>query len=94
MLCASTLYDVLGVPGGASSAEIKRAFHKLALRLHPDKSKEELAEEAFKRVEEAHRTLSDGRERRVYDLGGHGCDDDARARPRRRAPRTSEWQYG
>ena len=56
-----------GVTTTASGGEIKKAFHKLALKLHPDKNQQAMAEEAFKRIEEAHRTLSDSRERRKYD---------------------------
>ena len=37
VLLASTHYDVLGVAPSCTGAEAKRAFHKLALRLHPDK---------------------------------------------------------
>ena len=67
-LLAATHYEALGITRDASAAEAKKAFHKLALRLHPDKNKQPLAEEAFKRVEEAHRTLSDRRLRAEYDL--------------------------
>ena len=68
VLLSETHYAALGLPRSASGAEAKKAFHKLALRLHPDKNKQPLAEEAFKRVEEAHRTLSDAALRRDYDL--------------------------
>lgn len=65
---AATHYEALGIARDASAAEAKKAFHKLALRLHPDKNKQPLAEEAFKRVEQAHRTLSDKHLRAEYDL--------------------------
>ena len=66
--CAYGVYRTApGVATTASSAEIKKSFHKLALKLHPDKNQQAMAEEAFKRIEEAHRTLSDSRERRKYD---------------------------
>ena len=68
MLLAANHYEALGVPRGASGAEAKKAFHKLALRLHPDKNKQLLAEEAFKLVEQAHRTIGDDKLRREYDL--------------------------
>ena len=67
-LLARTHYEALGISRGASAAEAKKAFHRLALQLHPDKNKQPLAEEAFKRVEEAHRTLADKRLRAEYDL--------------------------
>ena len=49
---------MLGACAGASRAQVKRAFHKLALKLHPDKNRSPLAEEAFKRLQEAHAALS------------------------------------
>ena len=68
VLLSSTHYEALQVPRTASGGEAKKAFHKLALRLHPDKCKQEMAEEAFKRIEEASRTLTDARLRKEYDL--------------------------
>ena len=61
-------YQSLGLKNtGASLEEVKRAYKKLALKLHPDRCKEELAEEAFKRLEEAHRTLTTPTLRRTYN---------------------------
>ena len=51
-------YDVLGVPRGASTDEIKAAFRKLARQYHPDVSQEEGAEEKFKEINEAYGVLS------------------------------------
>uniref|UniRef100_A0A8C0KNK5 J domain-containing protein n=1 Tax=Canis lupus dingo TaxID=286419 RepID=A0A8C0KNK5_CANLU len=52
-------YKVLGVPQNASPSDIKKAYHQLALRVHPDKNPKnrEAAEEKFKQVTEsgAHR---------------------------------------
>jgi len=67
VLLASDHYEALGVSLAAQGSEVKKAFHKLALKLHPDKNKAELAAEAFKRIEEAHRTLSDARLREEYN---------------------------
>ena len=67
VLTAAHHYEALGVAPTASAAEIKKSFHKLALKLHPDKNQQAMAEDAFKAIEEAHRTLSDARERRKYD---------------------------
>lgn len=62
-------YKVLGVPLNASSSDIKKAYHHLALRVHPDKNPEdkEAAAEKFKQVAEAYEVLSDARKRSDYD---------------------------
>uniref|UniRef100_A0A8C8U994 RIKEN cDNA 4930503B20 gene n=1 Tax=Peromyscus maniculatus bairdii TaxID=230844 RepID=A0A8C8U994_PERMB len=62
-------YKVLGVPQNASSSDIKKAFHQLALQIHPDKNPgdKEAAEERFKQVSEAYRILSDAKKRKDYD---------------------------
>lgn len=38
-VCAEDFYDVLGIARDADNKAIRRAFKKLALRLHPDKNK-------------------------------------------------------
>jgi len=67
-LVAKTHYEALGVRVDADAADIKKAFHRMALKLHPDKNQQELAEDAFKRVQHAHAVLSDGAARRLYDM--------------------------
>ena len=64
-------YEVLGVPKGASSDEIKAAFRKLARQYHPDVNKEGGAEEKFKEINEAYGVLSDQDKRARYDRFGH-----------------------
>ncbi|MEN9582754.1 MAG: hypothetical protein RL641_708 [Candidatus Parcubacteria bacterium] len=61
-------YDILGVPKGASKDEIKKAFHKMAHKFHPDK-KDGNADK-FKEVNEAYQTLSDEKKRAQYDTYG------------------------
>ena len=52
-------YQDLGVPRTASEEEIKRAYRRLARRLHPDVNPGAEAEEQFKRVAQAYDVLSD-----------------------------------
>ncbi len=61
-------YRVLGVQPSASGTNIKRAFRKLAKRYHPDRNPgNALAEEQFKRVQEAYSVLGDADKRLAYD---------------------------
>ena len=52
-------YELLGVARDADQKTIKRAFLKLARKLHPDVSDDPHAEEQFKEVNEAYSVLSD-----------------------------------
>jgi molecular chaperone DnaJ len=72
------LYEVLGVERGATDAEIKRAYRKLAQQWHPDVNQEPEAAERFKEVSEAYQVLSDPARRQRYDtLGRAGIDGGA-----------------
>jgi len=51
-------YKVLGVPKGASEAEIKKSYYQLALKYHPDKN-EGKTEEKFKEISSAYDVLGD-----------------------------------
>lgn len=62
-------YERLGVSKTASKDEIKKAFHKLAMKHHPDKNKGDDTE--FKKINEAYQTLSDDSKRAQYDQFGH-----------------------
>jgi DnaJ family protein C protein 9 len=65
------LYEVLGVEATASPQEIRKAYHKLALRLHPDKNKDdEDAKEKFQQLQKVISILGDEEKRAVYDQTG------------------------
>jgi len=64
-------YEVLGVDKSASQDEIKRAFRKQAVKLHPDK---ETGDEAkFKELNEAYEVLSNEQKKQAYDQFGHAA---------------------
>lgn len=66
-------YDVLGVSKDATPAEIKKAYRKLAQKYHPDKNQgDEKAADMFKKVNEAHTTLSNPEKRALYDAEQQG----------------------
>ncbi|XP_023415666.1 dnaJ homolog subfamily B member 7 [Loxodonta africana] len=65
-------YEILGVQRYASPEDIKKAYHKVALKWHPDKNPEnkEEAERRFKEVAEAYEVLSNDEKRDIYDKYG------------------------
>ncbi|HEU0160319.1 MAG TPA: DnaJ domain-containing protein, partial [Hyphomicrobiaceae bacterium] len=72
-------YEVLGVPKGASAAEIKSAYRKLAKKLHPDANKNDAkAASRFAELNAAHEIVGDAEKRKAFDRG----EIDAEGKPR------------
>lgn len=69
-------YRVLGVAENATENDLKKAYRKLALKLHPDKNSAPHADEAFKAVGLAYATLSDSQKRTIYDRYGEEDPDN------------------
>ncbi|KAF9914150.1 hypothetical protein BX616_008858 [Lobosporangium transversale] len=67
-------YKVLGVKKDATDTEIKKAYRRLALQMHPDKNGAPGADEAFKIVSKAFTVLSDPQKRAIFDQ--HGPDEN------------------
>ena len=64
-------YKILGVDKSASKDDLKKAYRKLALKYHPDRTKgDKKAEEKFKKANEAYAVLSDPEKRQQYDTYG------------------------
>ncbi len=63
-------YEVLGVPRDATEEQIKKAYRRKAMKVHPDVAQTPDAAEKFKQISEAYETLKDPQKRGIYDRGG------------------------
>lgn len=67
-------YKILQVTKSASTNEVKKAYRKLAAKLHPDKNKDDPnASEKFQDLGAAYEVLSDAEKRKMYDRCGEDC---------------------
>lgn len=71
--CDNKYYDILGVDKNADDNQLKKAYRKLAMKFHPDKSTPENKEEnetKFKEISSAYDILKDPEKRKIYDQFG------------------------
>src|ERR1700692_1307954 len=64
-------YKILGIPKTASEEDVKKAYRKLARKLHPDLNpNDKEANKKFQQINEANEVLSDPEKRKKYDQYG------------------------
>jgi molecular chaperone DnaJ len=74
MAAKQDYYQTLGVERGVSPDDLKKAYRKLAMKLHPDRNPgDKKAEQQFKEVNEAYDVLKDEQKRAAYDRFGHAA---------------------
>ncbi len=67
-------YQILGVSKTSTQAELKKAYHKLAMQYHPDRNNNDPeAEKKFKEINAAYDILKDEQKRAAYDRFGHNA---------------------
>ncbi|XP_010541900.1 PREDICTED: chaperone protein dnaJ 49 [Tarenaya hassleriana] len=77
-------YEILGLEKNCSVEDVRKAYRKLSLKVHPDKNKAPGSEETFKAVSKAFQCLSNEETRKKYDISG---SDESVCEPRRAARR-------
>lgn len=87
-------YAMLEVPATASAAEIRRAYHRLARKYHPDLNGQlPDNDQRIKRLNEAYAILSDPTTRAAYDAARADHQQQSQTRPRSQEPRMT-WAEG
>jgi curved DNA-binding protein len=88
-------YKTLGVSRDASTADIKKAFRKLARKYHPDVATDKKSAEAkFKEINEANEVLSDPEKRKKYDELGADWQNPHQGRPSGPGGHGQEFNFG
>ena len=76
---AQDYYQILGVGKDANERDIKKAYKRMAMKYHPDRTKGDKELEAkFKEIKQAYEVLSDPQKRQMYDQYGHEAFQQAR----------------
>ena len=70
ILAKKNYYDILGIERKATDDDMKKAYRKHAIKLHPDKNGAPQANEAFKKISAAYVCLTDPEKRKIYDMTG------------------------
>ena len=79
ILTKKCYYEILGLKKSCQEDEIKKAYKKTSLKVHPDKNRYPKADEAFKKVNQAFMCLSNKDKRAIYDE--RGTEEEIRPQP-------------
>lgn len=88
-------YNILGVDKKASEEDIKKAYRKLARKLHPDiNPNDKDAHQKFQQINEANEVLSDPEKRKKYDKYGKDWQHAEQFEQQRQSQRQSQYSGG
>ena len=77
----TSYYQILKINKDATINEIKKAYHKLAMKWHPDKNNTKEANAQFQKINEAYSVLSDENKRKHYDTFGKNSPNNTNINP-------------